>query len=367
MTSRALRLVIVAPSLQQLTRGQEVQGDQLLRSWSGDPELEATLLECNKRLPGMFAWCEKIPGVRTLLRLPFRAISTWQAVRHADLVHAFSGSHTSFLLATVPAIGAAMLAGVPVVVHYHSPRGEAHLAGSRFARAVLRRCHAVVVPSRYLQMVFARHGLDADVIPNVVDSARFPFREQQICGAKLLCTRGFEKRYAVDDVVRAFALIVQQIPSATLTLAGGGPEEQSLRKLAQSLALSDAITFYGEATRDEIAGLLRDASVLVNASRIDNMPVSILEAFASGVPVVSTDAGGIPFVACHNVSALLVAPGDAETLAVHTLAVLRDQRLAARLRYAGRNVVDSCRWEAVRPSWLSVYQRITLRSSSAVL
>lgn len=366
MTARALRLVIVAPSLQQFARGQEVQGDQLLRDWARDPQLDAALVECNPRLPRMLAICDGIPGIRTVARLPFRARSTWRAVRGADVLHAFAGSHTSFMLATVPAIGAAMLARVPVVVHYHSPRGEQHLASSRFTRAVLRWCHAVVVPSVYLQVAFAKHGVDADIIPNVVDSARFPFREHPIDGANLLCTRGFEKRYAVDDVLRAFALVKREIPGATLTLAGGGPEERSLKALAKSLALTDAITFFGEATRDDIAGLLRKASVLVNASLIDNQPVSILEAFAAGVPVVSTSAGGIPFMATHNVSALLAAPGDAETLAAHTLVVLRDKQLAARLRTAGREVADSCRWEAVRPAWLAVYRRIAVRASSSI-
>ena len=364
MTSRVFRLVIVAPSLQQLARGQEVQGDQLVREWNGDPRVQATLVACNPRLPAMLGVCERIPGLRTVVRIPFRLWSTWGAVRCADVVHAFAGSHTSFLLGTMPAIGAAMLARVPVVVHYHSPRGEQHLARSRFTRLVLRWCHAVVVPSGYLQEAFAKHGVHADIIPNVVDSARFPFRADPIGGANLLCNRGFEKRYAVDDVVRAFVAVKQQIPGATLLLVGGGPEEQALKALVKSFAMTESITFYGEATRDEIAALLRKAAVLVNASRLDNMPVSILEAFAAGVPVVSTSAGGIPFVARHNVSALLASPGDAETLAIHLLAVLRDEPLAARLRMAGRTVVESCRWEVVRPAWLSIYERISARASS---
>ncbi len=99
----------------------------------------------------------------------------------------------------------------------------------------------------------------------------------------MLSIRNFEHRYGVDDVIRTFVRVKETHPAAQLVLAGSGPEEEALRRLVDSLRLSD-VTFTGATSRDAIATLMRQATVLLNASRADNMPVSILEAFAVGVP-----------------------------------------------------------------------------------
>jgi L-malate glycosyltransferase len=99
-----------------------------------------------------------------------------RALRDADIVHAFSASYWSFLLAPLPAVVVARALGKPVIVNYRSGQAPDHLRRSRIARAILARVDAAVVPSTFLRDVFARWGLQAKVIPNVVDQTEFRFR-----------------------------------------------------------------------------------------------------------------------------------------------------------------------------------------------
>lgn len=359
-----VRVLLVAPSLQRLFGGQEVQGDQLFREWQRDPEVEVQLLSSTPPLPGFLRWLERARAVRTLVRAPLQLLALWRASKDVDVVHAFSGAGTSFVIATLPVIAIARLRGTPIVVHYHSAQGESHVAGSRLARLALQGCERVVVPSTYLRDAFVAHGIPTSIIANVVDASRFVRRQRAPDGAVVLSLRNFERRYGVDDVIRTFARVKSSHPSARMLLAGSGPEEGALRALVRSLDLS-GVTFVGATSRDGVAGLMAQATVLLNASLVDNMPVSILEAFAVGVPVVSTSAGGIPTFARDGETALLAAVGDVDRLALHVRSLLDDPRLAERLAQAAHREVSYCSWDVVRPQWLTLYREVRVARASS--
>jgi phenylacetate-CoA ligase len=200
--------------------------------------------------------------------------------------------------------------GKRVILNYHSGEADDHLArwGVR-VHPWLRLAHEIVVPSEYLRDVFARHGYRARVIPNVVDTSRFLFRERVPLRPRLVSTRNLESHYGLDNTIEAFALVRERYPEATLTIAGYGGEEQSLRRLAGSLA-PDAVRFVGRVEPPQMPSLLDAADVFVNSSVVDNQPVSVLEAFASGVPVVSTPTGDIANMVRDVETGLLVPPRE---------------------------------------------------------
>lgn len=358
-----VRVLLVAPSLRQLHGGQEVQGDLLHRLWGDDRDIRMYLVDATPTLPPGIRWVEHVRVLRTAVRLPFRLVSLWRSLRDVDVLHVFSGSHSSFLIGTLPACLLARARRTPSLVHYHNALGESHLATSRIARRILQTSDGVVVPSTYLQAPFEAQGVAATVIPNVVDESRFSGEPERTAWPIVVSLRNFVDYYAVDDVIRAFALVKNTHPSARLLLLGRGPEEGTLRALVRTLGISD-VEFVGPAGRDEVARLLRQGAVLLNASRIDNMPVSLLEAFVAGVPVVTTSAGGIPTFARHGETAMLAAVGDVNALATHVRTVLDDRRLARRLVLAAKREVAHCRWDAVRLRWLSLYRRLAARSNS---
>src|SRR5258708_3803403 len=102
-STRPLRIAIVAPSLRQVVGGQEVQASILLTRWAGDAAVQATFVSTAPVLPSRLAWVNQVPYLRTLVRFPKYLLNLRRSVRDADIVHAFSASFSSFLLATLPA------------------------------------------------------------------------------------------------------------------------------------------------------------------------------------------------------------------------------------------------------------------------
>ena len=147
----------------------------------------------------------------------------------------------------------------------------------------------------------------------------------------------------------------QKWPQARLTVAGSGPEKDRLQALATELGIAAAVRFAGRIDNANIAPLYASADVMLNPSTADNMPISILEALASGVPVVSTDAGGIPDLVKHGETAMMFPVGDDKAMAAAVLRVLEDDALRHRLRERGIASVARFAWPQVQLLWQSAY------------
>ena len=356
--ARLIRVAIVAPTLRYVG-GQAVQADLLLRNWKDDPNVEATFVPVDPAFPRGLRWVARIPGLRTLVRTPLYLAGLWRGLRGADVAHIFSASYSSFLLAPMPAwVIAKMIGrngkGPRTLINYRSGEARDHLQRSRIARAVLRRTDAIVAPSGYLVDVFREFDLSATVVPNIGDLSQFQFRERKPLRPHLVCTRGFHTYYCVDVVVRAFALVQKQFPEAVLDLVGGGPLEGEIRGLVSELSLQ-SVNFCGVALRHEIGKYYDRADIFINASRLDNMPVSVLEAYASGTPVVSTAPESMRYLVEHERTGLLSPVGDAGALAANVLRVLTDSPLAGRLIEGGLQQIERYRWSVVREQWLKIY------------
>jgi len=267
----------------------------------------------------------------------------------------FSASYFSFLLAPLPAVLIAKLLGRPVVMNYRSGQAPDHLRRSAIARATLRWVERNAVPSRFLQGVFAEHGIKSDVVPNIVDVDRFQFKRRTPLRPNIVSTRNFEALYNVSCTLRAFRLVQDRYPEATLTLVGAGSEDERLRALAQELRL-EHVRFAGRVAPEDIWRFYSEADIYLQTPNIDNMPSSVLEAFASGCAVVSTNAGGVPAILTDDVHGLLVECGDHEAAAERMLRLLGDSTLVDRLTTAARQSCDEYQWHVVRSRWLALYE-----------
>jgi glycosyltransferase involved in cell wall biosynthesis len=359
-TTRRMRVAIVAASLRYVG-GQSVQADLLVQNCLHDPDLRAKLVPIDPALPRAISWVERVPVLRTIVREPFYLWSLWRELKDVDIAHIFSASYWSFLIAPLPALLMARLRGKKALVHYHSGEARDHLRRFRTARPLLAKADLLVVPSGYLVDVFREFGLDALAVPNIIDLSQFTFRLRRPVRPHLVCTRGFHPYYCVDVVVKAFAEVQKTYPEARLDLVGNGPLESELRQLAQELQPPN-VEFTGVASRGEIARFYDRADIFINASRLDNMPVSVLEAFASGTPVVSTAPEGMRYVVEHERTGLLSEPGDVHTLAQNVLRLLKDPELAANLACNAHEESRRYRWAAVRQQWLEVYRSLMPRA-----
>jgi glycosyltransferase involved in cell wall biosynthesis len=353
---RPTRVCIVAAS-PRYVGGQSVQAELLLQHWRNDTQVQTRLVPIDPPIPRGLKWVDRVPGLRTIVRLPFYLHALWQGLKDADVAHIFSASYWSFLVAPVPAWFVARLLRKKVLIHYHSGEARDHLRRFRTAVPVLKRVDLLVVPSRYLVDVFHEFGLNTKAVPNIVDISQFSFRVRNPMRPYLVCTRGFHRYYSVDVVVRAFAEVQRSFPEARLDLVGGGPLEAEIRTLVKKLGIS-GINFAGVAARQEIARLYDDADIFINASWLDNMPVSILEAFAAGTPVVSTAPEGIRYLVDHERTGLLSDVGDPSALARNVIRILEDAGLASRLAHNAHEESRHYSWETVRQQWLDVYDSL---------
>jgi glycosyltransferase involved in cell wall biosynthesis len=354
--SERLRVAMVAPSL-RILGGHSVQADALLARWKDDPAVDAWLVPVNPEPPSWLAGAARIKYVRTLVTQLTYWPLLWRELARADVVHVFAAAYTSFLLAPIPAIAVAACLGRPVLLNYHSGEAPDHLRRSRIARFFLRRVAAIVVQSRFLVDVFRRFGLRAEAIANVVDRERFAYRERERIAPRILSTRNLEPNYNVACTLRAFARIQARRPDATLTVVGAGSQRPAIEALAHELDLR-GVSFAGRVAPHDMARYYADAGVYVQTPAVDNMPLSVLEAFASGVPVVSTDTGGVSAILTPEIHGLLAPPDDDAAIAEAVLELLDDPARARRLAAAAYRSTDAFTWVVVREAWLSAYARL---------
>ena len=354
--AKPIRVLIVAPTLDYLG-GQAVQATRLLERLCQEPSLEVEFLPVNPHLPGPLRKLQTIKYVRTAVTSLLYWALLLVRVRAYDVIHVFSASYWSFLLAPTPAILIAKLYGKKILLNYHSGEAEDHLRRWRTALPIIRLADKVAAPSLYLVEVFERFGVRAEVAPNTLDLTRFSFRERRPLRPVLLSNRNLEPLYNVECVLRAFALVQLRAPEARLIVVGDGSERARLHALSVNLGL-DHVEFFGKVAPKEMPAFYDRADIFLNASDIDNMPVSHLEACACGLPVVTTDAGGIPYILTNERTGLIVARGDFKALAHACLRLLDDGALAARLIRAARAESERYAWASVRCHWLKLYHEL---------
>jgi len=342
------RVAIVAASV-DILGGHWVQADSLLQGLARDG-FQVRFLPVNPSCPWGLRWLRRVRYLRTIANQSLY-IPSLAMLMAADVVHVFSASYWSFLLGPVPALLVARALNKRVILHYHSGEADDHLTHwGTLVHPWLKLADEIVVPSEYLAGVFARHGYETRVIRNVVDLARFEYRERQSLRPRLLSTRNLEPYYRIDIILEAFALVKAQLPDATLTVAGYGSEEARLRRLA-----TEGVRFVGKVDPQSMPQLCAEADVFLNASVVDNQPVSILEAFASGLPVVSTPTGDIAAMVRHHQTGLIVRPADAASLACGVLQLIACPDEARRMARQAREDVAHYTWPAVREQWAAVY------------
>ena len=353
-----MRVLIIAPSL-RILGGQAVQANHLFNSLSQESDFEVSFLPHNPQLKGPLRLLQSIKYVRTIVTSFVYIATLILRIPRNDIIHIFSASYFSFLLAPTPAILISNWFRKKTVLNYHSGEAEDHLrTWPRTAIPILKMANELVVPSQYLVEVFRKFGLHATAVANVIDSESFKFRERRPLLPRFMTNRNLYPLYNVACVLRAFGTIQQKFPDATLTVAGDGSQRGFLRGLAEQLELQN-VEFLGHVAPEKMSELYDEAHIFLNGSNIDNLPGSILDSFAAGVPVVSTGAGGITHIVTHEKTGLLVPRNDSEAMAASAVRLLESEEFASSIALNAREQVAAYSWPAVREKWLGVYERLS--------
>lgn len=249
---------------------------------------------------------------------------------------------------------------IPIIMVLHG--GELPEFVHRFPRwtkRVLDRSDALTAPSPFLARDIGELGYEIRVIPNIVDLSLYPFRKRSEVRPKLIWMRSFHPIYNPEMAVRVLAKLLESEPDATLTMAGSDKGLENYVKLAaRRIGVADSVRFVGFLDAESKLKELSAADIYINTNRKDNMPVSVVEAQAMGLPVVATDVGGLPYLIENGTNGFLVPSEDADQMVEKIKTLLDDPHMAENLSRGGRASAERASWASVKPLWEDLFSEV---------
>ena len=228
----------------------------------------------------------------------------------------------------------------------------------KMAKAIFSNSYKNVSPSNYLKSEFDKRGFSATYIPNVIEIKNYKFLERGISTPRLLYVRAFAGIYNPEMAIKVLNELSKTYTDASLCMIGPVKDEsfERCKALVKRLNLEDKVEFTGKLSKSAWHKKAEEFNIFVNTTDIDNTPVSVMEAKALGLPVVSTNVGGVPYLINNNETGLLVDKGNVEQMVSAINKLIADNGLKSHLVKNARNQVEEFDWEVVRYQWKKLLQ-----------
>ncbi|MBN1453572.1 MAG: glycosyltransferase family 4 protein [Anaerolineales bacterium] len=232
----------------------------------------------------------------------------------------------------------------------------------KWSLRVLRRAHLLVTPSGYLAQALKPYGLQARVIPNAIDLAEYPFSLRRHLRPRLLWMRTFHPVYNPTLAVEVISRLRAACDNATLTMAGQDEGLlQATKQYVQDIGIQECVQFAGYLDLEGKRQAFHTHDIYLNTNRVDNMPVSVIEAAAFGTPIVSTNVGGIPFLLTDGQDALLVPDDDPDSMTEAILGLLNHPGLAEQLSKNARELAEKHDFQSVARQWETAFNEVVAK------
>jgi glycosyltransferase involved in cell wall biosynthesis len=272
-----------------------------------------------------------------------------------NVFHIHGCSHLGFFPIIIGVIAGKIL-GKRIIVTYHGGMLEDFIKKySGFVKYFLSKSDTLTVPSTFLVNILEERGLEVEYLPNIVRLNNVSFKKRNIISPSLIITRSFEKVYNIPFAIRSFKEIQKIYPDALLRLVGSGSLESELKKLVKELDLRN-VTFTGRVSNDRIGEELNKADIFINPTTVDNMPISLFEAFACGLPVLSTNVGGLPTFIEHEVNGLLIDSGNENQLVENIQFIMNNNQKAQCMINNGYNTFLKYSFESLKNNYIKLYE-----------
>jgi glycosyltransferase involved in cell wall biosynthesis len=221
-------------------------------------------------------------------------------------------------------------------------------------RRLFQSAAAVTAPSRFLAEGLRAAREDLMVMPNSLDLSRFEFKERLRARPRLVWLRAFHPIYAPSVAIWVMETIASEFPEAHLTMVGPDRLPGTLaatQRVVDQLGAGKHVRLVPGVPASEVPRYLNEGDIFLNTTTVDNTPVSVLQAMACGLCVVSTDVGGIPYLLDHEQDSLLVPPREPQTMAACVRRILTEDGLSARLSRTARSHAEEFDWQRTLPRW----------------
>ena len=274
------------------------------------------------------------------------------------LIDTFSTSNFYYALITSQLARIFSLKYIPIL---HGGNLPYRLKHSEFLSILIfKYAFQNVSPSRYLAHEFKKYNFDTLYIPNTIPIAEIPFKLRTNLAPKLLWVRAFDKIYNPAMAIKVLALLKKNYENASLCMVGPDKDGSlnQTKMLAKQLGVANSVTFTGVLPKEQWHLLSENYAVFINTTNIDNMPVSIIEAMALGLPIVSTNAGGLPYLIENGVDGLLIPVNDEKKMAEAIVTLLNNTEKAAKMSKNAREKADKFDEQAVIIKWHKLLENV---------
>ena len=271
-----------------------------------------------------------------------------------DVLHIHACSYWG-MLPVVMGVIAGKLWGKHIVITYHGGEASDYFAKHiKFVRYWLGHADKVIVLSGFLKDIFDQYDIPCEVIPNIVVLQPQSQRKKPIA-PRFVCIRHLEPLYDIPCVLRAYKQVLAHYPNATLDILGKGSLREQLEKYVMDNNLI-AVRFVGQVSNQQIYEYLANADIMLSAAKVDNMPVSLLEAMNAGLLVIAGKVGGIPYMIEDGKTGLLFKSEDSADLANKILWALSNPPKTQRIVNEAQREVQKYAWKNIKHKLINIYE-----------
>lgn len=211
-----------------------------------------------------------------------------------------------------------------------------------------------IAPSMYLKSHFENSNYKTEYIPNVIQIKDYPYKERKVLSPNILWVRAFDKIYNPQMAIETLNIIKNKFPEASLCMVGPEKDDsfEDCKNLVEKYSLESSVTFTGVLKKEEWHHLSENYDIFINTTNIDNTPVSVIEAMALGLPIVSTNVGGIPFLIENGKDGVLVPCDDAEQMSTEITKLVG--RNATSMTTRAREKAEGFDWKRIVEKWNAI-------------
>jgi len=310
--------------------------------------------------PQLREFCEVITTSKQqnpVLRLVDMCMTIIIQRKNVDYILIDTYSTNNFYFALL-AGGFAKFFGIKYFTYLHGGNLPYRLKTSpRLCAKLFNNSQMNLAPSGYLLEAFRSKGYKVEFIPNNIDINVYPYKERNEVKPNLLFVRSFSEVYNPYLAINAFSKIKSKYPDAKMCMVG--PDKDGtlvkVKDLTKNLGLTESIEFTGKLSKVDWIKKSEDFDIFINPTNFDNQPVSIIEAMALGMPIVSTNVGGLPYLIDNEEDGLLVNPGEVQTFANAIERIIKNKDLACSLSKNSRNKAQEYDWNNVSLKWKNLF------------
>lgn len=224
----------------------------------------------------------------------------------------------------------------------------------RLSSLIFKNSYQNIAPSGYLKYEFEKEGFKTILIPNVIPIANYTFKERKKIAPKLLYVRAFAKIYNPSMAVEVLKELKKTYPKAILCMIGPDKDGtlDDVLQLINTYKLQDSIEITGVLSKEEWHEKSDDYDIFINTTNVDNTPISIIEAMALGLPIVSTNVGGLPYLIENNRDGILVDKNNAIAMSMRIIEIVDKNSIS--LAKKARIKAEFFDWSSVRNQWLNI-------------